>query len=471
MDLSNTILQMKRLFLVFTLPVLLTPLFAWGQSAVSIEEIQVNQINESDIVAIDTVSTPVTWSFSQCLERGIAHSTDVRQSLLSILQADENVGAAKDAWLPQVGFNTSHSFFNYPSPSEAVKGNAYNSSYGIDASWTVWEGNVRKYRLESAKMLRSQSVLAGEEAVKNLTLGVLQAYLNILYAREAVEIARLTLEVSESQTQRAHGLMEAGRTSKVEYAQIESQKAQDVYAVVQAEANLATAVLDLRKLLNVGIDVPLDVAQINFSDSDVSMPLPDSREVYKFASSWLPEIASNELNRDIYANDIKIAQTGYLPSISLQGGLGTGYITGGRSWTSQMGHGFNENVGVSVSVPIYDGNSTRRAVAKAKLAALQYDIDHDRLDDQLIQTIETLYIDARSAREKYAAGVSRLESAQLTSNLVDRQFELGLVNPLDLLTAHNNLLTARLEQLQNKFMAILANKTIEFYATRNVAMP
>ena len=429
------------------------------------------EVSETEVVLTDTVALPSVLTFGDCLERALAHSTDMREALLSMLQADEEIGSARDAWLPEVGFSTSHSFSNYPSPAEGVKGNVYNSSYGIDASWTVWEGNVRKYRLESARISRNIRTLAGESVVKDLTLAVLQAYLNIMYAREAVDIARLTLEVSTQQTDRCRRLMEAGRISKVEYAQIESQNAQDRYAVVQAESNLSSALLEMKKLLNLGIGYTLEIAPLEFADSDIDVALPASGAVYEYAASWLPEIQSNELTRDVYANDIKIAKAGRMPKIALQGGVGTGYTSGGPGWGSQMGHGFNEKVGVSLSVPIYDANSTNRAVAKARLASLEYDIERDRLLSSLSQTLESLYIDAQTSRGKYHAGTSRLESANVTAQLVDRQFELGLVNPLELLTAHNDLLTARLEQLQNKFMAILANKTIEFYATRSVVLP
>lgn len=441
---------------------------AWGDDGYAGKFVEVS---ETDVMLTDTVALPPVLTFGDCIERGLAHSTDMREALLSMLQADEEIGSARDAWLPEVGFSTSHTFLNYPSPSEGVKRNAYNYSYGIDASWTIWEGNVRKYRLESAELSRTIRALAGETVVKDLTLAVLQAYLNIMYAREAVNIARLTLEVSTQQTDRCRRLMESGRTSRVEYAQIESQNAQDRYAVVQAEGNLSSAVLEMKKLLNLGIGYPLEVAPLEFADSDIDVPLPASGTVYDYAASWLPEFRSNELTRDIYANDIKIAKAGRMPQISLQGGVGTGYTSGGPGWATQMGHGFNEKVGVSLSVPVYDANSTRRAVAKARLASLEYDIERDRLLSSLSQTLESLYIDAQTSRGKYHAGVSRLESAMLTAELVDRQFELGLVNPLELLTAHNDLLTARLEQLQNKFMAILANKTIEFYATRTVALP
>lgn len=414
---------------------------------------------------------PEEWSYDDCVARAIANNTDVRRTYLSILQADEDIASAKDAWLPTVSFSTSQSFENYPSPSDGIRANSYGSTYGVNAGWTVWEGNIRKYRLESARLIKRQQEYSGADQIKNLKLGILQAYLNILYAEEAVSIARQTLEVSESQTVRARRLMESGRSSAVDFAQIESQEAQDRYSVVQAEGNYASAVLALKKFLMLGIDSEIRVASMTFSECDVLAPLPGCGEVYDIAAAWLPGIKSNDLNRDIYANDIRIAKAGRLPTITLQGGVGTGYTSGGPSWTSQMGHGFNENVGLSVTVPIFDGNSTKRAVAKARLASLEYDITARELLEDLSQTIENLYIESDNSRSRYLSGLKRLEAAEESARLVDRQFDLGLVNPLELLTAHNDLLNARLELLQSKYMAILSNKTINYYATSAVSLP
>ena len=455
-------------------PILL-PCLALAASSAFADENKISDIfsdvSATQVNAIPDTPMPGNWTFDDCVSWATANSTDIRRSILNILQAEENVGVAKDAWLPSVGFSMNHSFTNYPNPEENRTANVYGSSYGVNASWTVWEGNVRKYRLESAKLARQQQMLAGDDVVKTIKLGILQAYLNILYADEAVVIARQTLEVSTSQTERAKRLMESGRTSKVDYAQIESQMAQDKYNLTQAEGNYATARMNLKTILQLSLDYDLKIADVPFSDAEVNTALPTMEQVYAIASDWLPQIKSNELNKDIYEYDIKIAKAGRLPEIGLSGGVGTGYTSGGPSWGSQMGHGINENVGVNFSIPIYDANSTRRKVAQAKLSALQYDLNKKDLLDDLSQTIESLYIDARNARAKYETGKVQLEATQLTSDLVNRQFELGLVNPLELLTAHNNLLNARLEQLQNKYMAILANKTINYYATQEVALP
>lgn len=439
-------------------------------------------LSAEDILPADTIQAskitatvpkvgPSVWTYNDCVDWVLENNTDLRRTLVNILSARQDYLSAKDAWLPTVGFSTNQSYTNYPNPETGRRGNTYGSSYNIGANWTVWDGNVRKYKAESARYMELQQSLAGDDVIKSLRLGILEAYINIMYARDAVAIARQTLEVSTYQAARAEKLAASGRISQVDYAQIESQRAQDSYNLTQAEGNLETAKLALKKILTLGLDYRLEVQDVTFSDEEVVAPLPNSSEVFDLAAAWLPMIRSNNLSKSIYANDVRIAKAGMLPSIALQGGLGTGYTSGESSnWGSTMGHNFNENVGVTINVPIYDANSTKRAVAKARLEEMNAELETTSLLNDLSQTIESLYIDASNAQAKFESGLSRLNAMKQTDDLVNRQFELGLVNPLDLLTAHNNLLNARLELLQSKYMAILAAKTIHYYATQEVTL-
>ncbi|MDE7335407.1 MAG: TolC family protein [Muribaculaceae bacterium] len=426
-------------------------------------------LTAADITAPPAAAAPAVWTFNDCLNWALENNTDMRRTMLNILTARQDVLSAKDAWLPTVDFSTNQNFTNYPAPEAGTKSNSYGSSYNIGAAWTVWDGNARKYRSESAKLIEQQQAIAGDDVVKTLKLGVLEAYLNIMYAGEAVKIAEQTLQVSTSQAARARKLADSGRTSMVEAAQIESQQAQDAYNLTMAQSNYESAKMALKQILTLGIDYNLNVADVEFPDSDVLSPLPDRLEVYTLASEWLPQLRSNELSKSIYSNDVKIAKSSALPSISLQGGLATGYNSGSSAgWASSMGRNFNENIGLTLRVPIFDGNSTKRAVAKARLAELEYDLNKKELLDNLSQTIEGLYINATNARSKYSAGLVQLDAIEKTDALVNRQFELGYVQPLDLLSAHNNLLNARLELLQSKYMSILAAKTIQYYATQQL---
>lgn len=458
---------MKNLSLIALLAILSSLLPIHAEDFYFPSDFDINNVTESS-----PISMPQTWSYDDCVKWAIANNIDIRNTMLSVLEADQNIGMAKDAYLPFVGFSTNQSFSNYPAPASGNSESSYNSSYNINASWTIWEGNARKYRVETNKLLKLQQQLYGDDVVKNLQLGILQAYLMILYSAEAVDIAKQSLEVSTAQAARAKRLMETGRTSRVDYAQIESQKAQDEYNLVQAQSSYASSKVTLKNLLNLGLDYDLNIKEVNFSDEMIHQSLPTKTQVFEIAMDWLPQFKSNELSKSIYDYNLKIAKSTYYPSISLNGGLGTGYNSSGTAgWGTQMKNFFNENIGLSLSVPIYDGNATRRAVNIAKLQALEYDLTKIQLQNDLSQTIENLYIESDNSRAKYIAGIPQLEATSLTAELVDRQFELGLVNPLELLTAHNNLLNARLELLQSKYMAILSNKTIEYYATKQISMP
>lgn len=424
----------------------------------------------AQVTASPQMERPARWTFDDCIRWATENNIEVRQNILSQLESDENIKSAKDEWLPSVGFSTAQTFGNTPWHAAGQNANVYSSSYNISANWTAWDGNVRKYRTESARILKQQQEIAGQDVEKTLKLGILQAYLNILYAREAVTIAEQTLEVSKSQTERARKLTESGRSSAVDLAQIESQNAQDQYNLVQAQNNLSTAKLNLKKILELGLDSGFDIADITFSDSEITESLPSMADTYAAAMSWVPELRSNELSRQIYANDVKIAKAGMLPTISLNAGVGTGYTTGRTAWGTQMKTGFGENVGVTISVPIFDGNKTKRAVAKARLEELNYELNRENLLQNLTQTIESLYIEADNARSRYASSQAQVRAAEATDQLTNRQFDLGLVNPLELLTAHTNLLNARLEMLNSKYMALLANKTIMYYATQNMSL-
>ena len=251
------------------------------------------KMSADDIAVPQTTDVPDGWTFEECLNWALANNTDLQRTKLNILLARQDVLSAKDEWLPTVKFTTDQNFVNYPTVESGRKANTYGSSYGIGAEWMVWEGNMRKYRTESAKLVELQRALAGEDVVKNLKIGILQAYLNIMYAQEAVKIAEQTLAISTAQTERIVRLAESGRSSQVDYAQIESQRALDTYSLTQARTAYRTSVMALKRILILGLSDTLSVAPVYFTEEEVLAPLPDMAEVFDQASLWLPQLRSN----------------------------------------------------------------------------------------------------------------------------------------------------------------------------------
>ena len=201
------------------------------------------------------------------------------------------------------------------------------------------------------------------------------------------------------------------------------------------------------------------------SDENVLSPLPAKRDVYVSALALRPEIEASKLNVNASELGIDIAKSGYLPTVSLSAGIGTNFTFG-----EQVKNGWNNSIGLSVSVPIFNNRQTKSAVQKAKL---QYETSMlSLLDEQkaLYKTIEGLWLDANSAQQRYAAANEKLKSTQISYNLISEQFNLGMKNTVELLTEKNNLLQAQQEQLQAKYMAILNTQLLKFYQGDKLAL-
>jgi len=427
-------------------------------------------VNAQDVS--NTSSDGNIWSYAKCVEYAKQNNIKLQQSQLTKKSGLVSLEAAKAQWFPTLQGAVSQNYTNYPRPADGMNKNSYNGSYGLSAGWTVWDGNSRTNTIKRTEIEDKVNDLAIEEIYNNLETEILTDYLEILYAYEAIDIANKSLEVSKMQMDRAQQLMKAGKMSKVDYSQLESQYQGDLYNVVSAKSTYDTKVMNLRRLLKLGINDDISVEKLSFTSQEVLQPLTAKDIIYNEAIAWMPAFKSNQLQAQANDLDVKIAKSGKMPKINLNGAIGTGNSSGtGYSFSNQLLNGLNEQIGVTMTVPILDNKSTKANVAKAQIAKLNTQLGYRDLENSLAQSIESTYIEAKNNQAKYATGVEQLKSAELTDELTNEQFKLGLVNTLDLLTTHNKLLNARLELLQSKYMAILSIKMLDYYQNKGIQLP
>lgn len=408
------------------------------------------------------------WTYSDCIDYARAHNITLQKSRLNEETATYNLEESQAQWQPSLDFSTSHGYTNAPWSSN-VK-NSYNSSYGLNAGWTVWNGSERENTIKRNKLLSDISKLNTGDAMRTLETDLLQVYINILYAKEGIGICEEAARLSGAQADRARQLMEAGKVSRVDYAQLQSQYEQDRYALVNAKGTYETRLMELKKLLELGIDSDIELADVEWTAAQVLAALPSINESYTLAVDTDLRLRGLELEKEGSDIDIEIAKASGRPRISLNAGVGTGYVAPGLSFGTAMKSGFNENIGLTFAMPIFDNKKTKMAVARSKVQKLDAQLDIDLRQTELAQLVETWYIDTRTAQSKYVAAEEQLKSAELSNELTNEQFSLGLVNTVELMTAHNNLTSARYTLLQAKYMAILGQKMIEFYRTSAVSL-
>lgn len=422
------------------------------------------------LLALDTLSCLArTWSYADCVDWARQHNISLQKSILAEQTASYNLEEAQGQWQPTLDFATTHGFTNYPW-GDGNK-NSYSSSYGLNAAWTVWNGGERENTVKQNKLRTEISRLNSGNIMRTIETDLLQVYLNILYAKESIGIYEEAAKLSHAQADRAQQLMEAGRMSRVDYTQLKSQYDQDCYELVNARGTYNARRMELKKLLEIGIDTTIEVDDVQWTDGQVLAQLPPLKESYDMALATDLYLQGLEKEQSVADLDVAIAKAGRMPKISLSAGIGTGFYAPGGSWGKSMKQGLNESVGLTLSVPISDGKKTKTAIARAKVNKLDAQLDYEQRQTELAQTVENWYIDTRSAQSRYEAALSQLESARLSDELTNEQFALGYVNTVELMTAHNTYIEAQHSVLQAKYMAMLGQKMIEFYRNAHIELP
>lgn len=403
------------------------------------------------------------WTLGECLDYALENNIQLRQSRNDYLSGIEDTEEAKAALFPSLTASVTQGFTNYPS-SNATDRNSYTGTYGLNAGMTLYEGGKLRTAVKRQQVQNRIDALSVEESANDIRIAIVQAYMQCLYAAEAVTVNRSTADASKVRRDRAEAMWQAGSISKVDFAQLESQYASDEYQVVVASASLDNYKLQLKQLLELDITEEMNLAAPAIQESEVLSALPAKAEIYATALDAMPEIKRGELAVESAELGIRQARAGFFPSVSLSAGIGTGHMSGGSFESgSQVWNRFNENVGLSVSIPIFSNRKNRTAVNKARIAVSNSLLERQSLEKELLREVESAYLDAVSAQSQYVAACEKQRYAQQSCDLTDEQFRVGMKNTVELITAQNELTAARQEVLQAKYMALLNIELLDIY--------
>jgi len=429
-----------------------------------------------------TQALPAQWNLQTCIDYALQQNITIRKNRLNAESAEVDVKTAKAALFPSLTASVSQRIVNRPNSqtntiidgdniTSSQSKTSYNGSYGIDANWTLYNGSKRLNTLKQQRMNNRIAELGVAESENTIEESITQIYVQILYAAEAVKVNEATLDVSRAECERARALLAAGSIARSDLAQLEAQVSTDKYQLVTAQATLQDYKLQLKQLLELDGEKEMTLYIPTLGDENVLSPLPSKTDVYRSALTLRPEIEAGRLNVKASELDIDIARSGYIPTISLSAGIGS-TNTNGNDFTfgEQIKQNWNNSLGVTVSVPIFNNRQTKSAVQKAKIQKQNSELD--LLDNQknLYKTIEGLWLDANSAQQRYVAAIEKLRSTQTSYDLIQEQFNLGMKNTVELLTEKNNLLNAQQETLQAKYMAILNTQLLKFYQGEQITL-
>lgn len=423
-----------------------------------------------------TASAQKKWTLTDCIDYALQNNITLQQAKLQKQSATEERKQAKAALLPSLSASTSQSFGYRPwlengiatvtngTVNSKVNKTYYNGSYGINAQWTVWNGNQNRNQVKLGEVSEQQAELQAESTANNIQERIAQLYVQILYMNEAVEVNKQSLETSKRNEQRGKEMVEVGKMAKADLAQLTAQRAADEYTIVEAESNIANYKLQLKQLLELTGDEAFDIEMLTAGDEQALAEIPALSAVYETALGGRPEIKNAQLGLKQSDIQMNIAKAGAMPTISINGGVGTSTASmSSQNWDKQIKTNFDASVGASVSVPLFDNRKTKTAVNKARIQREQAQLELLDQQKQLYATIEGYWLDAETNQQKFKTALTTVESEQASYDLLEEQFRLGLKNIVELMTGKDRLLSSQQNKLQAKYTTILNRQLLRFY--------
>ena len=416
------------------------------------------------------------WSLKECIDYALENNISLQKTRLQKESAIEDIKQSTSALLPSLSFSSSQNvtYRPWPESNRATVANGYvetsvdkvyyNGSYGLNANWTVWNGNRNYNQIKFNKITAQQAELDSAYTANSIQEQIAQLYVQILYSHEAVNVCKKTLEVSTLNENRGKEFVSVGKMSKSDLAQLTSQRAKDEYSVVEAEGNLRNFKRQLKQLLQITNDEEFDVTIPNTSDEMALQAIPAMNSVYASALNTRPEIKNAQIGIESSDLSIKMAKAQRMPTIGLSASAMTNTTSmSDNEWGIQLKNNFDVAGGLTLSVPIFDNRQTKTAIRKAKIQKQEYQLDLLDKQTTLYSTIENYWTQANTNQSMYKAAKESTKSAQVSYDLLSEQFRLGLKNTVELMTGMSNLLNAQQNELQSKYLTILNISMLNFY--------
>lgn len=428
------------------------------------------------LVFFGTVAEAKKWTLQECLSYALSNNITLQRARLTKASVHEDVLQAQAQLLPSLSASTSHvvAYTPFPETGRAQVTNgyvessvdkvSYNGSYGINANWTMWNGNQNHNLVKLNKLIEQKAEVDSAVTANSIQEQIAQLYVQILYSAEAIKVNQQSLEASKKNEERGKEMVKVGSMSKAELSQLTAQRAQDEYNIVAAESNMRDYTRQLKQLLQITNDDNFEVETPTEETGDALQAIPALTQVYEEALSNRPEIKSSQLAIEQNQLNLKIAKAQSLPSVALTAGVSTNSTTlNDNAWGTQLKNNLGLNGGVTVSIPIFDQRKKKTAVSKALISIEDSKMQLRDQETQLYATIENYWIQATTNQAKYRSSVANTKSQQDSYDMLSEQFRLGLKNIVELMNGKTNLITAQQEQLQSKYLTLLNINMLKFY--------
>ncbi len=446
---------------------------------------------------------PSSFTLEACISIAIENNLDLKSAELRKRSSKIDYKRSVNELLPNLnanynlGVNDGRSID--PFTNSYINRELTFSNFGMNLRFTVFNGFRVLNSIKQSKFNMKAAEMEEEEAKQNLILDVTIGYIQILNSRDRVALSKARLKTTEAQLKRLETNYNEGVGNPANYTDMKGQYALDQIAIIDAENNFKSAVLDFTRLLNLEDQSEKQFDNISGLINSEKYQLSAS-DVYHDALQNLATFKSRQLRIDAANKGIKVARANYLPEVSIFGQLNTNYSSLAETFTEtgssiietgdfvtinnqdypvlqnkaefegekidymdQFDNNLNTVIGVSVQMPLFNGFRARNNVKLQKIQLEQTELELQNTKLLFKQSIEQAHNNMEAAFNKYHVLLDQLAVFEESYRINEVRFNNGVSNIVNYIVSKNNMDDARLNLSRAKYEYLLRVKVLDFY--------
>ncbi|MFI1771861.1 TolC family protein [Thalassobellus citreus] len=430
------------------------------------------------LISVSSFSQQKKWTLQECVNYALENNIKVKQGENTLLTNEQNIIASKGQFLPSVSGSAGYNLgvgtqrIDIGQSQVVVDRTTNSASFGLGANQTVFNGFRLMNLYKQSKLNLEISKIELNRIKDDISLNVVNAYLNVLFNKENLETANAQFKFSQQQLDQVKNLVESGVQPRANIYDAEATLSGDAQKVTIAENNYDLSLLTLSQLLQVPFN-GFNVEIINIDSPSESLLYNNITPILDYANKNRNEIKVAEKNIENAHLNTEISKSGFLPTVSLGYGFNTNAFYSNltkneEAFLDQLNNQKSHSVNLNVNIPIFSRFQNKTAVAKSKIQEENSKLSLDQAKLDLESNIQRAYTDAQAALKAFSAAKKSLASQELAFNNSKERYDIGVMTSFDLDQARVRLINAQSSLINAKYDFVFKTKVLDFYMGKSL---
>ncbi|WP_343487290.1 TolC family protein [Allomuricauda sp. d1] len=415
------------------------------------------------------------WTLDECVTYAIGNNLQLNDFELNTASTKETYRQSIRNLLPVInGFADYTVNFGRsinPEDNSFVNTEFFSNNYLVQSSFDLFQGFQKINNIKASKFLYRATQEESLQQKYLLAFRVMSAYYDIHFIEGLIDISEEQVEISQTNYDLVKKQVELGVMAGADLYEAESLLLADKLSLTQNENRLKAAKLSLLQAMNIEgeSDISIQPEMISTGSGESSETVV-SDSIFITAKGFIPSLKAQEYRVMAAKKQLSATRGGLYPSVTLLGGIGTGYFETIRDtlgttipFRDQIRDNTFRFIGASLNVPIFNGWASRSRVKQQKIALERARNNAKITEQELYQIIQQLVQEHDALMAETVQTEKGMESQRLAFNIAQKRYEKGMINAIELGQAKTLFATAQNQNLQAQLRLRVNNSTLDFY--------